>query len=143
MIVAAQDEETEMSNLRTIQEIYEAFERGDVAAILPRLSDTVDWEYGAGPSEVPWLQRRRGRDGAAAFFSSLAAIQLQRFTPKTFLEGGHVVVVLLDVEFVVTATGKRVVEEDQVHIWYFDDNGEVARFRHRVDTQQQALACRA
>jgi len=107
-----------------------------------KLSEAVDWEYGAGPNEVPWLQRRRGREGAGAFFSSLAAIQIQRFTPKTFLDGGKLVVVLVDIEFTVTATGKRVVEEDEVHIWHFDEQGKVARFRHRVDTQQHALACR-
>ena len=131
-----------MSNLQTTQEIYEAFGRGDVPAILSKLSETVDWEYGASSSEVPWLQHRQGPDGAAAFFSSLAAIQIQRFTSKKFLDGGNVVVVLVDIEFTVTATGKRVVEEDEVHIWHFDEQGKVTRFRHRVDTQQHALAYR-
>jgi len=139
---AVKGEEARMSNLQTTQEIYEAFGRGDVPAILSKLSETVDWEYGATSSEVPWLQHRQGRDGAAAFFSSLGAIQIRRFTPKAFLDGGNVVVVLVDIEFTVTATGKRVVEEDEVHIWHFDDQGEVARFRHRVDTQQHALAYR-
>jgi hypothetical protein len=90
---------------------------------------------------VPWLQARRGREGAAAFFSSLAALDFKKFTPKTFLEETGVVVVLLDVEFSVKATGKSVAEEDQVHIWNFDELGEVVRFRHRVDTQKHALAC--
>ena len=111
-------------------------------AILLKLSEAVDWEYGASSNEMPWLQRRQGREGAAAFFSSLAAIQLQRFAPKLFLDGGKVVVVLVDIEFTVTATAKRVVEEDEVHIWHFDDQGKVARFRHRADTQQHALAYR-
>ena len=131
-----------MSNLQTTQEIYEAFGRGDVASILSKLSETVDWEYGASSSEVPWLQRGQGANGAAAFFSSLAAIQIQKFMPKTFLDGENVVVVLVDIEFTVTATGKRVVEEDEVHIWRFDGEGKVARFRHRIDTQQHALECR-
>ena len=130
-----------MSNLQTTQEIYEAFGRGDVPSILAKLSETVDWEYGTS-SEVPWLQRGRGRDGAAAFFSSLGAIQIQQFTPKAFLDGGNLVVVLVDIEFTVTATGKRVAEEDEVHIWRFDEQGKVARFRHRVDTEQHALAYR-
>ena len=131
-----------MGNLQTIQEIYKAFGSGDVPAILSKLSESVEWEYGASSSEVPWLQHRQGRDGAAAFFSSLGAMQIQRFIPKAFLEGEGVVVVLIDIEFTVRATGKRVAEEDEVHIWYFDDQGKVARFRHRVDTQQHVLACR-
>jgi ketosteroid isomerase-like protein len=131
-----------MSNLQTTQEIYGAFGRGDVPAILSKLSEAVDWEYGATSSEVPWLQHRQGRDGAAAFFASLGAIQIRRFTPKTFLDGGSVVVALVDIEFTVTATGKSVVEEDEAHIWHFDDRGQVTRFRHRVDTHQHMLACR-
>jgi len=130
-----------MSNLPTVQEIYEAFGRGDVPTILSRLAETVEWEYGATSLEVPWLQARRGREGAAAFFSSLAALDFKKFTPKTFLEDSGVVVVLLDVEFSVKATGKSVAEEDQVHIWNFNEHGKVSRFRHRVDTQKHALAC--
>jgi ketosteroid isomerase-like protein len=131
-----------MSNLQATQEIYEAFGRGDVPAILSKLSEAVDWEYGASSSNVPWLQRRQGRDGAAAFFSSLGEIQIQKFTPKAFLDGGGLVVVLVDIEFTVKVTGKRVVAEDKVHIWHFDHQGKVARFRHRVDTQQHVLAYR-
>jgi hypothetical protein len=26
------------------------------------------------------------------------------------------------------------VEEDEVHIWHFDEQGRVVRFRHRLDT---------
>jgi uncharacterized protein len=129
-----------MSNRATVQEIYNAFGRGEVPAILSRLAETVEWEYGS-TSQVPWLQERRGREGAAAFFSSLAGLDFKEFAPKTFLEGSGVVVVLLDVEFSVKETGKSVVEEDQVHIWNFNEQGEVVRFRHRVDTQQHALAC--
>lgn len=129
-----------MSKLEVIQEIYKAYGRGDIPAILAKLSESVDWEYGGGTTDVPWLQQRKGRDGAASFFASLGAIQIQSFTPKAFLENGHVVVVLLDVEFVLKATGKRVVEEDEVHIWWFDTQGKVDRFRHQVDTHQHHLA---
>jgi ketosteroid isomerase-like protein len=129
-----------MSNIRSAQEIYEAFGRGDVPGILAKLSDAVDWEYGLTSTDVPWLQRRTGHDGAAAFFASLAAIQIHSFTLKALLEGENIVVALVDIEFTVKATGKRVVEEDEVHIWHFDDQGKVARFRHRVDTHQHYLA---
>lgn len=129
-----------MSNLQTVQEIYEAFGRGDVPAILAKLSESVDWEYGATSTDVPWLQRKKGRDGAASFFASLDAIQIHSFAPKTFLETEGVVVVLVDIEFTVKATGKRVIEEDEVHIWRFDAESKVARFRHRVDTHQHQLA---
>lgn len=93
-------------------------------------------------TEVPWLRPRKGREGVAEFFASLAAVEFHKFSPKEILESGDVVVSLIDVEFVVKATGKRVVEEDEVHIWRFDSKGQVARFRHQVDTLQHTLAFR-
>jgi hypothetical protein len=132
-----------MNNLRTTEAIYEAFGRGDIPAILSRLADNVEWEYGATPTDVPWLQLRRGRDGAGAFFASLAGIEIESFAPKRLLDGGNVVVALVDIRFTVKATGKRVSEEDEVHIWHFDREGKVARFRHRLDTHAHVQACRA
>jgi len=133
-----------MNNLRTVQDIYVAFRRGDIPAILSKLADDVDWEYGAGPTEIPWLQHRSGPAGAAAFLQSLAAMEVHSFVPKVLTEGDNTVIVaLVDVEFTVKATGKYVKEEDEVHIWRFNREGKVARFRHRVDTLQQAFACRA
>ena len=37
-----------MAHLQTVQQIYEAFGRGDVPAIQAKLTQDVDWEYGAG-----------------------------------------------------------------------------------------------
>lgn len=64
-----------MSNLQTVQEIYAAFGRGDTSAILDKLADDVDWDYGYwdAPNPVPWLQAQRGKAGAAKFFESLGA----------------------------------------------------------------------
>jgi uncharacterized protein len=131
-----------MSNLATVQDIYDAFGKGDVPRILGHLSEDVEWEYGAGASDVPWLQPRAGRNGAAAFLSSLAGLQFERFEPTTFLESKDLVVVLLNVEATVTSTGVRISEEDQIHLWHFGRDGKVERFRHRIDTLQHQRACK-
>ena len=129
-----------MAHADTIQQIYEAFGRGDVAAILNKLAVNVEWEYGFNSTDVPWLQPRRGRDSVAGFFQAVAAIDFHKFHPKTFLESDNLVVVLIDLDATVRATGRRVVEDDEVHIWYFDSNGVVSKFRHRVDTHQHWTA---
>jgi hypothetical protein len=132
-----------MGNLGTVQQIYAAFGRGDVPAILEHLDESVEWEYGVNSTDVPWLQPRRGRDGAAAFFVSLGEVDLTKFEPRGLLEGeGGLVVALFNVELTVKATGKRVVEENQVHLWHFNPEGKVVRFRHRADTHQQQMAWR-
>jgi ketosteroid isomerase-like protein len=50
--------------LETVQSIYQAFGRGDVPAILSRLSPDVQWEQWpdntAQRAGVPWLRAVRG-----------------------------------------------------------------------------------
>ena len=46
-----------MSNIGTVREIYEAFGRGDVPAILNKLDDNIEWETQNPVAGVPWLQR--------------------------------------------------------------------------------------
>ena len=131
-----------MSNIATVQDIYDAFGKGDVPRILAHVSEDVVWEYGAGASDVPWLQPRQGRKGAAEFLASLADLRFDKFQPKTFLESGDLVVVVLDVAGVVISTGQPISEEDQIHLWHFGIDGQVERFRHRTDTLQAQRACR-
>lgn len=131
-----------MSRVPAVREIYAAFARGETPAILEKLSDSVEWEYGLAQNGVPWLQPRRGRQGAKEFFESLGALEFHKFVPKVMLEAPGVVVVLLDLEVTVKATGRRIVEEDERHIWHFDGDGQVVRFRHLVDSYQHAMAHR-
>lgn len=129
-----------MGNIEKVQQVYELFGRGDIPAILEHLAANVEWEYDVISTNVPWLQRRQGRDEVPKFFESIAEFELRRFEPKTFLESGNVVVVLINIELLVKATGMTVVEEDEVHIWYFDAEGKVSRFAHKVDTHQHWAA---
>lgn len=131
-----------MRNIETVQAIYQAFGRGDVEAILGHLADDVEWEYGRIDAGVPWLKTRRGRAQVPAFFEALAGLELQRFQPKVVLGDGNVVVALIDVALVVRATGRRIVEEDEVHLWHFDTDGRVLRFCHKLDAHQHWLAWR-
>lgn len=131
-----------MSNTATVQKIYEAFGRGDIPAILDTFADDIEWEYGIDPNEVPWLQPRRGKENVKEFFDSLSALEFNKFEPKTLLENGGVVVALIEVDLTVKATGKRIFDEDEVHIWHFNDAGLVTRFRHAVDTRQHIMAYR-
>jgi len=129
-----------MSHKETVQELYAAFGRGDVAAILEHLDPHIEWEYDASPTDVPWLQPRQGRSGAAEFFQSLGELEFHRFEPKVLLAEGNLVVALIDLEATVRKNGVRVEEIDEVHIWHFGDNGLVTRFRHRADTLKQLRA---
>ena len=130
-----------MSNLTTVQTIYAAFGRGDVPAILEAIGDDCLWEYQPISTEVPYLQRRRGRAGVLEFFQAVGAeLQITKFEVKTLLDGGKLVVALIDLDATVKRTGKSFREVDEAHLWYFDERGKVAKFRHCVDTHAHHVA---
>jgi ketosteroid isomerase-like protein len=129
-----------MRHQETVQHIYQSFGRGDVPAILECLAENVEWEYGVNSTDVPWLQPHRGRANVGLFFQSLAAVDIHRFEVKKLLESDNLVVSLVELEATVRKTGRRVIETDEVHIWYFNTAGLVAKFRHRVDTHQHWTA---
>jgi ketosteroid isomerase-like protein len=131
----------QVSNTPAVQEIYEAFGRGDVPRILGRLADDVAWEQGGSDYGVPWLIPGRGKAHAASFFERLAAIEITKFVPKNLLEGGNQVAAVIHIEFLVKGTGVAVVDEE-LHLWTFGPDGKVTAFRHVVDTAKHVAANR-
>jgi ketosteroid isomerase-like protein len=129
-----------MNHVETVKAIYGAFGRGDVPAILSHLVADVEWDYGLMDAGVPWLKPRRGHAEVGEFFQALSAVDFTKFEPKTFLESGNLVVVLVDLGIVVKATGKSANELDEVHLWHFNDDGLVCRFTHKIDTYQHWAA---
>ena len=130
-----------MTPMETVQNIYAAFGRGDLPAILATLAEDIDWEHDTFPNDVPWMQPLKGRDQVPRFFQALAEqVTFNSFKPTRVIADGDLVIALCDVDYVVRATGKRVVEIDEVHLWRFNAQGRACRFRHRVDTLQIAQA---
>jgi ketosteroid isomerase-like protein len=125
-----------------VSELYAAFGRGGDPAILERLHEDVDWEMGAPDHGVPWLVAGRGRAHVARFFEGLQALEFSKFEVVSVMGDGRFVVGLVNVEATVRATGKKVVEPCEAHIWRLDDRGRVVAFRHRVDTHLHLLALR-
>lgn len=128
-----------MSNLRTIQAIYEAFGQGNVPAILDHLADDVEWERGGKDHGVPWLKPGVGKAHVGKFFEAIGAFQMTKFAPTNMLEGGNQVVAVIDVELTVNATGKSVSDEE-LHLWTFAPDGKVTAFHHVLDTAQHIAA---
>jgi len=128
-----------MNRIDTVQQIYAAFGRGDVPAILQQLAEDVEWEYATGPNPIPWLQPLRGRDQVPKFFEALFSnVEITRFEVGKIFGDAETVVDLVTLEYTARATGRKVQEVDEVHIWHFNAAGQVQRFRHRADTLLQA-----
>jgi ketosteroid isomerase-like protein len=126
-----------------VRDIYTAFGRGDIPAIQDCLADDVRWEEWADNSAqragVPWLQARQGKAGALAFFQALNAAHFHNFRVLSLMAGDHQVAAEVAVEFEVLATGRRC-RDEEIHLWTFDDNGQVIRLRHYADTAKHIAA---
>jgi uncharacterized protein len=131
-----------MSHLETVQDIYAAFGRRDVPAILDRLADEVAWESWADNhaqrAGVPWLRPQSGRDGAAAFFEAVAGWEFRDFQVHRLLAADDAVVAEVSID-AVTETGAPV-RDEELHLWSFGPDGRVTRFRHYVDTAKHIAA---
>jgi len=127
------------ANIKTITGVYEAFGRGDVAAILEAVTDDVDWAAEAASSAAPWYGVRHGKDAVAAFFSDFgSAMEVEEFTPVSV--AAHDDDVLTVVRFRARSRGTgRSAAMDLHHFFRFRD-GKIAYYRGTEDTAQTAQA---
>jgi len=126
-------------NLAIVKEIYDAVGRGDVAAILDRVADDVDWAAEAASKAAPWYGPRAGQDGVASFFADIAAsVEISAFTPHSFAASQDDVHLLVDWTIRPIATGREA-SMTMHHYWRLRD-GKVTRFRGSEDTELTAAA---
>jgi ketosteroid isomerase-like protein len=133
-----------MSNLATVQAIYEAFGKGDVPAILEMLADDVEWESWADNSAVkagvPWMTPRHGKAEAAKFFETAGQMEIVDLQVLSFMEGGDQVAVEFVFEARLPAWGGGHYRDEEIHLWTFDADGKVSRLRHYTDTAKHIAA---
>jgi ketosteroid isomerase-like protein len=123
---------SEQENLRILQDGYEAFQRGDIPAVLSLMAESVEWESPGGDA-IPYAGLHRGRAGVAEFFRLLSeADEVQQFEPRRMLAQGELVVALGHYRARVRSTG-RVVECDWVQVFTFRD-GLITKFQEFYDT---------
>jgi ketosteroid isomerase-like protein len=121
-----------------IQALYADFGRGDLPAILARLTDDVSWTF-HGTIGLPYMRTARGPAEVARWFGQVAeADGIQAFEPREFFAGpDHVTV--LGWERTQALPAGRVFETEWVHLWSLR-GGKVARFVGMFDTAAVAAA---
>jgi ketosteroid isomerase-like protein len=131
--------ETTMSDaLTTVQNVYAAFGRGDMPALLALLQDDVEWRF-LGDSRTPLRGSFRGPGQVAEWFGLVAQHEgIQVFEPRQFLAGADHVTVL-GFERTQALPGGGVFETEWVHVWQLRE-GRVARFFGTYDTEASARA---
>lgn len=121
-----------MQNLQIIQDMYAAFGRGDVPAILASLADDVSWEFEA-PAQISWGGYRRGPKEVVGFFEGIASDHGDpKLTMTEFVESEDAVAAFGRYEATVKATGVRV-SSPVGHLFKFR-NGKVVRYINLINT---------
>ena len=132
---------TEQANVRLIRELYDAFGRGDVLAVLNVLDPQADLDF-EGPKAIPWAGNWHGRDGWAKFFQTLGEnadeITLQM---EPFAAQGDNVVTAGRYQARVKQTSKRI-DSPLVHLWTIR-NGMVMKCQEMTNTAIEVAACTA
>jgi uncharacterized protein len=114
------------ANIKTIMGVYEAFGRGDVAAILETVADDVDWAAEADPAVAPWHGVRHGKDAVAKFFAEFGStMEVEEFTPVSIAANDTDVLTVVRFRACSRATG------------------EIAYYRGTEDTAQTQAALQA
>jgi ketosteroid isomerase-like protein len=128
-------------NIKTIQAIYEAFGRGDIATILEGVTDEVDWAAEAASGPAPWYGVRHGRSEVAAFFEQFGStMEVREFTPVSFAANDTEVHTLVRFRAVSRSTGKEV--DQNLHHYFRFQGGKIEYYRGSEDTAQVEAAFR-
>ncbi len=129
------------ANLAAEQEIYAAFGRGDLPAILDRLAEDIDWREVGRPGDYPPFGPRRGKAEVAAFFGQVAeTAEFSDFAVDEIDACGDKVFVLGRNTRAMKRSG-RTVESAWIQVFTFED-GKVTRFIEFIDTAAVAEAYR-
>ena len=132
---------SEQDNVHAVKSIYEAFGRGDVAAIMDRIADRIEWHHRGAPA-VPYGKARSTKDEVRSFFRELAeAVDVLAFEPQRYVAQGDTVVALGTFRARAKPTGKEF-EEPWAMVWTFR-GGKVVYYRAYEDTEAVASAFRS
>jgi ketosteroid isomerase-like protein len=140
-IVSAErtEKSSEQANLGLVLDIYDAFRRGDVGAVLNSLDPQADLDF-EGPKTIPWAGSWHGREGWASFFQTLGEnvdeinVQMEPFAVQ-----GDKVVTAGRWQARVKLTGKRI-DSPLLHLWTLRD-GLVKRCQEMTNSAAEASAC--
>lgn len=125
--------------VHVVHELYEAFERGDMAALERLIAPDATWTYHGPASKLPFGGTRRGPAGVADFFAKVdETLENPVATQFDYIVTGERVAVPGTEESTVRATGIRY-KADCVHVFTVR-NGKIVSFEEFIDSGKVLLA---
>lgn len=115
-------------NAEVVGQVYEAFQRRDIPAVLKVLAPDVEITQS---NEIPWGGTYQGHDGALQFFARLTQAITSAVVLERLVDAGDHVVAIGRTQGTVNATGSRF-DVPVAHVWAFKD-GLVVRIAFYID----------
>lgn len=125
-------------NIKTVQQIYADFGKGNVEGVLSSLTDDVSWSDPGYP-DIPYAAKRNGKNEVLNFFKEMGStVSFTQFFPQEFFADNDAVIVKGFFSGKANATGKTF-ETDWVMIWKFH-GGKVFNYQAFIDTKNVGAA---
>jgi ketosteroid isomerase-like protein len=119
-------------NKQLVQEGYQLFQRGDIAGILMRCHDDVEW-VSPETETAPFSGNFHGKPGLADFFTKLdGSLQAIRYEPQEFIAEGDKVVVTGHAVWLVKSTGRQI-DTPWIHVFTLRGD-KISRIQALSDT---------
>jgi uncharacterized protein len=142
--ITTNDQAVIIDKAAVVGELYAAFGRGDVPAILDRLANDVSWDgdwadnYAQREGRIEHFLPRRGHAQVAEFFAVVADQKIEEFTVQRLLVGDDAVVAQVVLQATLPGGGR--VRDEELHLWRFDGDGKIVALRHYIDTAKHLAA---
>ena len=125
-------------NVKTVQDAYAAFKRGDIQGVLDALVEDIEW-HTPGEGLIPQGGIHQGKEAVGRFFQIVGqTMQFLNFEPQSYVAQGDYVVGIGRYDGTVKTTG-RPFQADFVMVFQFRGD-KVARFQEYTDTAVIAQA---
>ncbi|MGH9628494.1 MAG: nuclear transport factor 2 family protein [Bryobacteraceae bacterium] len=126
------------ANIEVVRSAFDDFMREDIAALLDKLADDIEWNDPGSPA-IPYAGSYHGRADVANFFARMAeTTEVLHFDPQQYLVSGNWVGVFGSWQARARRTGE-VFESDWAMLFTVRD-GRIIRFQAYVDTAVEAAA---
>ena len=128
----------EQQNIQVVRDMFNAFKRGDIPALMRSVADEVVWEV-PGPPHVPYAGRRFGCREVEKFFELVERnAEFNTFEPREFIAQADKVVAVGHYSGRAKPTGRELVSDFSM---VFDmRQGKVTHLRQYFDTANMAAA---
>jgi uncharacterized protein len=122
-------------NAARIEELYEAFGRGDIESVLQSMDPQIEWneaEHVTFWNGAPFIGPEAVLQGVFARIGETFGDTF-RIEPGRFVDCGTTVLLEARYRGVAQATGKTL-DVQVAHVWDLGDDGKVIRFQQYTDT---------